>query len=484
MIDEKELDNFRLLDSVLHAVLITDPSGKVVYLNHAASHLLGKEPESHLGVCYTTIFCNHLPTPEILLRDKTDIRPFESVWTFQDEKGANQLVNVRVTKMKPVYTSHNLFMITLVEKSAYQKPEEQPGKNLILYQSIINSGSDAIVTVNKEGEIKTANQSILSMFGYQVEEVIGCNVKMLLPLPFTAETSGFPDFESDSESKRSSYSDGEIQGIRKDGSLFPIELTVNEIDLEGERLYVGVIRDQSRRRELQRIFLESGIEERRKIGRELHDGLGQMLTGIRMLSENLARKLAANALPGSEEVKELARMVSEADECARTLARGMIYVDVEKRGLSVALQNLCDQTERTSGVKCRFLEGCNTEFENHTMALHIYRIVQESVSNALKHGKPNEIKVRLSKNLFHTSVTIDDDGTGIPEDFDIEEEPGMGLKIMKFRAGIMGGLLEITRTGDQLTRVRCIVPNEVGQSSEVAGESSKIKRYQEYEQSI
>jgi two-component system, LuxR family, sensor kinase FixL len=141
-------------------------------------------------------------------------------------------------------------------------------------------------------------------------------------------------------------------------------------------------------------LLEIGNEERRRIGRDLQDGLGQMLSGIKILTENLARKLQANVLPAAGEVQEISEMLRKADQFTRTLSRGMVQVDLEKRGLNAAIQNLCKQTIKMTETKCFITGDYDIEIENHTMAIHIYRIIQKAISNAVKHEKAKNITVR------------------------------------------------------------------------------------------
>jgi signal transduction histidine kinase len=158
-------------------------------------------------------------------------------------------------------------------------------------------------------------------------------------------------------------------------------------------------------------------------------------------------------------VGEIAKMVHEADEFARTLARGLVQVDLEKKGLSVALQNICNQTEKLTGVTCEFYDLEDAEVKNHSLGLHLYRITQEAINNAIKHGDPDYIRVRLSNNEYHTALSIFDNGVGFPDNPD--DDCGSGIEIMKHRARIMGGILEISRTTDGFTQVRCIIPNNL-----------------------
>jgi two-component system, LuxR family, sensor kinase FixL len=350
-------------------------------------------------------------------------------------------------------------VITVCEIEKLVQTEELLDKNRALSDAIFNSSHNAIITIDENGYIKSCNRSVEKLFGYSQHELIDQSVNILMPLPYRGDHDGFIKNYLLSGVKKVIGKSREVQGRTKKGKIFPIELTVSEVEWRGKRLFAGIIHDLSSRRQLERKIIETGQEERRKIGRDLHDGLGQMLTGIRMLTENLARKLHANGLPAADEVDEIAGMIREADEFARTLARGLVQVDLENKGLSVALQNLCQRIEKMTKVQCIYYDQENAEVQDHTMAIHLFRIAQEAISNAVKHGKANQIRVRLSNNEFHTSLTVIDDGTGFSNGSG--HSSGSGIEIMKHRAGIMGGVLEIGRTLDHLTQVRCIVPNNL-----------------------
>ena len=374
------------------------------------------------------------------------------------QKNQNRVwLDIRAKILKDAESNSSFCIITICDIGKLKLTENRLKKNEALAQSILDSSVDAIITVNKKGDILSFNKTGAEMFGYDCDELIGKNVKILMPIPYRDDHDKYMKRYLEDGVDQILGKGRELQGLKKNGKVFPLELTISEVSWEGKKIYTGIIRDLTRRRELERQILEIAIEERRRIGRELHDGLGQMLTGIRMLSENLARKLNANGLPGAEEVKEISDMVKEADEYSNMLARGMSHIDLENKGLCDALRVLCSRVEKQSGVTCRFTESGETGVGNHTIALHLYRIAQEAINNAIKHGNPSQITVRLSSNPHHTSLTIEDDGIGL--DHDGRNEAGMGINIMNHRAGIMGGILEIERVDNAVTKVSCLVPN-------------------------
>jgi len=197
----------------------------------------------------------------------------------------------------------------------------------------------------------------------------------------------------------------------------------------------------------------------------LHDGLGQMLTGIGLLGQNVTRQLEKEDHPLADEVAEITDLVKEADQYARDLSRGLTPVDVDANGLSQALQRLADNAVRLFDVPCTFDEVGTALVHDSTTATHLYRIAQEAVSNAVRHGDATRIKISLASGSDQIRLRIQDDGVGFnPEDID---GPGMGVHIMNYRARIVGGNLEISSERGEGTVVTCTLPRTS------AGESSR-----------
>jgi two-component system, LuxR family, sensor kinase FixL len=327
-------------------------------------------------------------------------------------------------------------------------------------RAILESSQGAIITTDEKGVILSFNRSAERIFGYKKHEVIGENVKILMPHHHSEKHDRYIKNYLNTGERKIIGKDREEHGLRKDGTLFPIHLSISEIKLKDHRIFSAIITDLTDRRKLEQRILETSDEERRRIGQDLHDGLGQMLTGIRLVSENLARKLKANEIPGSDEVQEISEMAREADEYTRSLTQGMVQVELEKNGLRVALENLCKRAEKMFGVECTYVESGDVDIDNHTLSMNLFRIAQESVNNAVKHGRAKNINIRLANSGTHLSLLIEDDGIGF-DTLDVSGQ-GTGIQIMKYRAGILGGILEIGRTEEELTSVRCIIPIEPG----------------------
>lgn len=216
------------------------------------------------------------------------------------------------------------------------------------------------------------------------------------------------------------------------------------------------VRDISRRKELERELLELSERERRRFAQELHDGLGQQLGGVAYLSNVLHEKLAERGAPEAGEAERIFALVRDAIEQTRRIARGLSPIHGEGDGLIGALEELAAQTTELFHVPCRFECGEGVRLEDATVAGHLYRIAQEAVNNALKHGKPRRLGIRLQRRGSDAVLTVTDDGRGIGPLSPIRQ--GLGLHIMQYRAGLLRGTVTVQARRGHGTEVICTAP--------------------------
>lgn len=323
-------------------------------------------------------------------------------------------------------------------------------------RAILETTVDAIITIDIEGTIESFNTAAERIFGYPAEEAIGQNIKLLMPSPYQEEHDGYLKGYQETGRRHIIGIGREVAGLRKDGSVFPMELAVSEVHLDGRRIFTGIVRDITDRRRLEQEILEISEQERRRIGQDLHDGLGQMLTGITLITQNVARKAKSDELSVADELFEITDLVKEADQHARGLARGLVPVDLDAKGLASALQRFATNAERLFGITCAFEELGSALLYDNTAATHLYRISQEAVSNAVKHGRATRTSIRLASGDDQIRLRIQDNGIGFPDV--LPENRGMGVRIMQHRARMIGGTLEIRRAPGGGTVVVCTVP--------------------------
>ncbi len=215
--------------------------------------------------------------------------------------------------------------------------------------------------------------------------------------------------------------------------------------LEGMWLHVLKTCSEIEMARLERQIIAVSLEERSKIGRDLHDGLGSHLSGVEMLSKVLQKKLEADAPDKALQLGRIRNLIREAIEKTRRLAHGLYPVHIIEQGLEASIEELIVEVESLYYVECTFSYGSSGEALDNNAATHIYYIIREAVFNAARHGMAKHIAISIAKDRNHLSVTIQDDGKGIA---DAAQQKGMGLHTMKYRAKAIGASLFI-QPGEQ-----------------------------------
>lgn len=219
--------------------------------------------------------------------------------------------------------------------------------------------------------------------------------------------------------------------------------------------FIAAGTDITERNRLETAVLEISGREQRRIGQDLHDGLGQLLTGIAFMSkvqeEGLAEKGAAEVATATK----IVHLVNEAIHKARELSRGLMPMLADPKGLMSSLDQMAREVEEVFGITCRFCSDGKVLIHDATVASHLYHIAQEAVSNAVKHGKAPQIDIYLRARRVSGVLMVVDTGSGIAPGG--REHGGMGLNIMQHRARMIGGTLVISSNG-QGTIVTCDFP--------------------------
>ena len=304
--------------------------------------------------------------------------------------------------------------------------------------------------LSAEGKILRANQAQLDLLGYQAEEYLGHFFG-----EFCAEPAGVQELLKQLAA-RETVRNLRMLRRRKDGALRLVLVDAQPLWNEGQFLYSSIFsRNITEHANLEREILEISEREHRRIAQDLHDGLGQLLAGTAYLGNTLRQELAARSRPEVRQVDRLLRALNEAIWQTRGLARGLHPVKAEPNGLMVALQELASQTRALFQVGCRFICRKPVLIEDRTTATHLYRIAQEAVTNAIKHGKPGLIQIGLTRTPDRVNLTVRDNGVGIPKI--PRRQGGMGLRIMRYRAGAIGGSLAIQKEAGGGTTIVCTV---------------------------
>lgn len=208
---------------------------------------------------------------------------------------------------------------------------------------------------------------------------------------------------------------------------------------------------------LERQIIEISEREQRRVGRDLHDGLCQYFAAVGCASASLHSDLATAGMAEEAAIAaEVTELLEQGVGQIRDLARGLMPMQMYEAGLAAALEQLAASVSRLQNTTCRFQQEGPVTVEAPSMAIHLYRIAQEAIHNAVRHGSAHTIDISLQKNGSMAMLSIQDDGCGISRA--PVRSDGMGLSIMKYRSRLIGGTLEIDEPKIGGTNVRCAFP--------------------------
>jgi signal transduction histidine kinase len=237
-----------------------------------------------------------------------------------------------------------------------------------------------------------------------------------------------------------------------------------ELEARVKQRTIALTDEMAERERIERELLEISEREQRRIGRDLHDSLGQHLTGVALAGQVLEEKLTTQGLPEAADANKVVELVEEGISLSRKLAKGLHPVEMEADGLMQALEDLSTISSDLFKVRCRFECDSPVLIRDTAASAHLYRISQEAISNAVKHGKARNITLQLETLDDGIALTVKDDGAGLPDT--LPQTAGMGLRIMAHRASIIGATFQARRGDSGGTVVSCVLrpkqdPNKI-----------------------
>lgn len=446
----------RMLDTVRAIVLILDTQGRIVRFNRQFEEISGYCLDEVRGRDWFETFLPQRDHQNILAvfaqatEGKRTTGNMNPIVTKDGEERIIEWFDAPLTDAKGDLIG---LLCTGNDVTERLRSTEALRESRDRIQAIMTSAAEAIVTIGEDGPIESFNPAAERMFGYTADEVVGRNVSLLMPSPYREEHNHYLTRYLRTGRARIIGIGREVLGRRKDGTTFPMHLSVSEI-LDGvQRIFTGIIHDLTTRKKLEAEILQISTEEQRRIGHDLHDGVGQEVTGLGYLAQSLAEALAQDAPPQAALARKIVDGLRRTNEQLRAVSRGLVPVDVEAGGLAVGLANMAERTCRLTEVEC----SCSSQEPipqlDHQRATHLYRIAQEAVNNALKHGRPRHIRIGLEVKDKQLVLEIIDDGVGIADNQ--KQGEGMGLRIMGHRASLIGAMLSVGPGERGGTSVRC-----------------------------
>ena len=331
---------------------------------------------------------------------------------------------------------------------------KQAEQQLLTQARVLETMREGVVLFGPGGDIRVANPAVGRLFGQATDALLGAPVARLgVPAKALGRLGpgGDADGTGDSVSR-------EWLAHRADGTEFLVEGVFSRVVFGGERMIIGVLQDVTDRRQLERAIIETSSFEQQRIASDLHDGLGQELTGIALLLRSALNRLSADPEEARGLLREAGTLVDGAAQSARALAHGLTPVALELGGLPGALSDLAQRVRRTFGIRAQFRKHVTTPLRlDTTQASHLYRIAQEGVNNAVRHGRATFITLRLVGDEDAVKLEIIDNGSGMPSPTQ-RSAVGMGLRIMEYRARMLGGEISILAPRRGGTAITCRVP--------------------------
>ena len=336
------------------------------------------------------------------------------------------------------------FVRDISEQKAAQKTQSH-------YAALVESSDDAIIGKTLDGVITSWNQGAETVFGFKPAEAVGKHISLIIPPDRAAEESTILEKIRRGES----VEHYETVRRRQDGRLVDISVTVSPIRGRDGKITGAskVARNITERKRLEKEIIEISEREQRRIGNDLHDGLCQELAGIELMCQVLEQKLAGKSKAESKRVGEIAEHIRAAITHTRSLARGLSPVELETNGFMSALHELAANAQKKFHIECRLEWPEPVLIRSHVFATHLFRIAQEAINNAVKHGQAKRIVISLKPAGDRIELAVADDGLGF--DPDSPKGAGMGLHIMKYRAGVVGAVLEVRSTAGAGTTITC-----------------------------
>lgn len=435
----------RLFEDAREGIAITTPEGRILDVNPAAQEIFGYSREELRSMNAAELYANPADREDIAaeLQEEGEVTAREV--RFRRPDGEEVICEVSGTLQRGEKGKPKRWVGLFRDVTERKRAEKALKESEETFRKL---AENAIVGIGliQEGTYEYANPALARITGYSREEILGESPKLFV----------HPEDWPKVRKKVKRREEGQIQEVHyetrfttKAGETRLVEVAGTRITYQGAPAVIGTIQDITERRRMQRQILQVQEEERRRLGRDLHDGVSSQLTGATLKLNLLSRKTEEEEMVDG--IGEVLNLIEESAGYVRRLSRGLNPKGLSEGDLPSALEGLAENTEGAHFESSPDLPSLEDE-----AATHLYRIAQEALRNAQKYAGAEQIEIRLrhEKNAF--LLDIEDDGEG----FDVEarEEKGFGLRSMRHRAEILEAELTIDSAPGEGTLIRCRLP--------------------------
>ena len=446
-LEQRYLDLYDRAPVMLHSI---DREGRLIAVSDAWLKALGYERKEVLGRRSTDFLT---PKSRVFARD----------WVLPAFYKTGSCSNVPYQMVKKDGDIIQVLLSATAERDAKGRVERslaimndvtETNETKAWYESLVASSRDSIQSVDREGRMLDFNPAYERLTGYSRAELLKMRFQDITPPEY------LPVDEAAYRRLLSGESSVEFEKeyLRRDGTRVPVHLTTFQVrDREGRALgYAAIIKDITERRRLEKEISETSAREQAKLGRDLHDSIGQTITAIALGAKSL-RGLVSKPDETAREAERLESLSRLAIQQVRGLARGLLPHELSAGDLGASLRALSEGARQLFGVSCTVSARGDTQLSDKAAGVQLYRIAQEAVYNAAKHARSKRgVSISLEAGARRLKLVVRDDGVGIPA-----RRPkgvGLGIAIMNHRAASLGGSLSVRRAEGGGTEVICECP--------------------------
>jgi PAS domain S-box-containing protein len=466
-----------IVDSAMDAIVSVDESQRIVQFNAAAEKVFRWPRAAVMGQKLDILVperfrATHGRHVELFGRTATTSRSMGAQTVLYGLRADGEEFPIEASISQHSESGGKLFTVILRDVTQRVNAEQQLARSESRLRGILESAMDAIITVDERQHIVLFNKAAEEVFLCPREQAIGAPLAWFIPERFrNSHKELVRRFgESGGTSRRMGHA-RVVMGLRRNGEEFPIEASISQAEENGARFYTVILRDVTERVKAEEALRRSREEihelaiaansareqEKSRIARELHDELGQSLTALKLDVAWLRERLAESPDPVREKLMSMQVVLDGTVAATRRISADLRPLVLDDLGLPAAAEWLVQSFSQRTGIACELVMGQGNLDLRDPLATTVFRVLQESLTNAAKHSHATQIEVVLERERDDVVLTVKDNGKG----FAVDAPPprgSFGLLGLRERATLVAGTVTIESRPGEGTRVELRVP--------------------------